>query len=478
MRKFKILIYTDSRGQHVPKGSEHTIYGKEISKDPRFDVTLCLCKMKWTTTLDFLEYLKKENIKSYDYDLIILHTGIVEHSPRHKKIALNSIYENKEYGIYDYKNFSNGIGGIVNQKKEIFDEIFGEEKMKEHLNSNLGVIYEEDETINMYSLEMLTKSLIPELKKIPNLIWISSNKIVPDWNGNYWKERPSNINIIEKYSEILAEELPWVIDLNKWDFEEVKKYTCDNMHLSEDGNNYIYKELMKIIEKKYNNRDTLVVMGNGPSMKKLDISDLRYFDCFGLNLAHRIFEEIAFYPKYYGCFDYKVIDCHRENFQKIIDEMPMSRYFFIRNYFNGDNFTYVNLKRLEKKETFERDESQIWDLGNSGSNACHIGIALGYKKIILVGVDCKYIDYLPEAEKQPNGGLKIIKTPETNPNYWFDSYQRIGDIYNVPKASVFHEPAWELLSKIALKNNISVINCSEGTSLKCFPIINLKKYLD
>lgn len=478
MREFKILIYTDSRGQHVPKGNTHVIYGKQIAKDKRFDVTLCLCKMKWTTTLDFLEYLKTQNIKSYDYDLIILHTGIVEHSPRHKETALNSIYENKSYGKYDYKDFLKRNGGIVNEKKDIFDEIFGEENMAKHLNDNLGIIYEGDETINMYSLNMLEDFLIPELKKIPNLIWISSNKIVPDWNGNYFKERPSNINIIEKYSEKMTEKLPWVIDLNKWDFEEVKRYTCDNMHLSKEGNDYIYNKLMEIIEKKYFNRDTLIVMGNGPSMKKLDISDLRYFDCFGLNLAHRIFDEISFYPKYYGCFDYKVIDCHKVSFQKLINEMPMSRYFFIRNYFKGDRFTYVNLNRLEKKQVFETDPSKIWDLGNSGANSCHIGIALGYKKIILVGVDCSYIDYLPESEKQPNGTLKIIKTPEKNPNYWFDSYQRIGDIYNVPNASKFHEPAWEMFSKLAPKNNITVINCSEGSSLTCFPLTTLKNYFN
>ena len=476
MRKLKILIYTDSRGQHVPKEDNHVIYGKKIAKDERFDVTLCLCKMKWTTTLDFLEYLKRENV--YNYDLIILHTGIVEHSPRHKKIALNSIYENKENGKYYYEDFSKRAGGIINEKKEIFDEIFGEENMKKHLETNLGVEYEDDETINMYSIEMLKNSLIPVLKKIPNLVWISSNKIVPDWNGNYFKQRPSNINLIEKYSEIMAKQLPWVLDLNIWNYEEVKMYTCDNMHLSKEGNEYIYTKLMEIIEKKYLHKDTLVVMGNGPSMKKLDISDLRYFDCFGLNLAYRIFEEISFYPKYYGCFDYKVIDCHKEKFQELIETMPMSRYFFIRNYFKGDKFTYVNLNRLEKKEVFEKDPSKIWDLGNSGANACHVGIALGYKKIILVGVDCKYIDYLPEAEKQENGTLKIVKTPEKNPNYWFDSYQRVGDIYNVPRADKFHEPAWELLSKIIKDNNIEVINCSEGSTLTCFPLKNLKEIIN
>ena len=196
MNKFKILIYTDSRGQHVPKGSSHMIYGKRIQEDPRFDVTLCLCKMKWTTTLDFLEYLETD---SDYYDLIILHTGIVEQSPRHQSIALNSLYRN-EKGPYDYANFSKTIGGIINQKKAIFDKVFGEIEMEKHLKTDLGVMYENEHTVNMYSLDMLQEKLIPRLKRIPNLVWISGNKIVPKWNGNYFKERPTNINLIEEYS--------------------------------------------------------------------------------------------------------------------------------------------------------------------------------------------------------------------------------------------------------------------------------------
>jgi hypothetical protein len=330
----------------------------------------------------------------------------------------------------------------------------------------------------MYSLEM-SKKLLEKLKKIPNLVWISSNKIVPGWNGNYFRERPKNIHLIEKYSDLFAKELPWVIDLNKWTFEEVKKYTCDNMHLSKEGNEYIYKELMKIINLKYKNLDTLVVMGNGASLKNVDINHLRYFDCFGLNMAHRIYDKLSFYPKYFGCFDFVVTKSHKENFQKIINEMPIKRFFFIKNLFSGDNFTYIKLNTRTKEKEFTKLENikNLWNFGNSGTNACHIGIALGYKKILLTGVDCNYIDFLPEAELQENKSLKIVKMPEKNPNYWFDYYQRVGDIYNIPNAKIYHQPAWELLSEMVKEKNIDVINCSEGSTLKCFPNSTINKEL-
>ena len=50
--------------------------------------------------------------------------------------------------------------------------------------------------------------------------------------------------------------------------------------------------------------------------------------------------------------------------------------------------------------------------------------------------------------------LKIIKTPKTNPNYYFDTYQRKGDIYNKPNTDKVHKNSWEDLRNIFLLYNI------------------------
>ncbi len=459
--RFKILIYTDSRGEHVPKTFNHTIYGEKIAQDKRLDVTLVLCRMKWTTTLDFLEYIQEKEIY---YDLIILHTGIVEHSPRKYRSCINDLYDNK--------NGSNSTKiRKINSKKYIFDRVFGENQMKDHLSNPMSDRYEGEYTNNMYSLDM-AHSLINRLKKIPNLVWISSNSIVKGWNGNYFRQRPDNISIVEEYSRLFVKELPWTIDLNDWSDLEVKLYTCDNMHLTEMGSNYLYDKLMKIIETKLRFKDTLVVMGNGPSLKKVDLNHLRYFDTFGLNLAYRIYDKIPFYPKYFGCFDYKVTDYHREQYQDMIDSWSIKHFYFVKPYFHSDKnkVTYISLDRSKKKSTNFTNKNNIgnmWDMGNSGTNACHVGIALGYKRIILVGVDCSYVK-LPESKLLQNNTLEIVETPIKNPNYWFDGYQQKGDIYNIPNADIFHQPAWEKLSVMGPKNGIKIINCSEGSTLNCF----------
>ena len=81
------------------------------------------------------------------------------------------------------------------------------------MHTNLNCDYEEDKTINMYSLEMAYKFVIPRLLDIPNLIWIGMNKIDVSWRGNYWKDRRKNIRIVEDYSRLFAKNFPCTLDL-------------------------------------------------------------------------------------------------------------------------------------------------------------------------------------------------------------------------------------------------------------------------
>jgi len=109
--------------------------------------------------------------------------------------------------------------------------------------------------------------------------------------------------------------------------------------------------------------------------------------------------------------------------------------------------------------------------GNTGANCCQTALCLGFKKIILVGVDCNYVEVVKEAKVINQGGtdrLQMAETPDDNPNYFFSDYNRKGDKYNIPRTNVFMEPAWEAFSKFAEKNKIDVVNCSSNSKLTCF----------
>lgn len=244
----KILIFTDSRGQHKPAGTNHEIFGERIKNEAKnIEVDLILCPMKWTTTLDFIEYIKNHDIS--DYNWIILYTGIVEWSPRPQKNAINDLYNNKNTeNLNNWHNNSRDYSKkIVNNKKNIFDDIFGEKEIKEYLEKPFEIKYENQSTINMYSLEMLKKNIAPEIRKIKNLIFINSNRILSDWEGDFKRGRPENISITHDYSDVFSSIFPSerLIDLRLWDKNEIKKYTCDNMHLTKEGSDWIMNKLIE-----------------------------------------------------------------------------------------------------------------------------------------------------------------------------------------------------------------------------------------
>lgn len=247
----RILIFTDSRGQHKPAGRSHDIFAERLAADPQFDVDIFLCPMKWTTTLDFLEQFPLDRLAQYDH--VILYTGIVEWSPRPAPSARIDLYDNQtttneenlSLNTCDYSK------KIVNNKKTIFDRVFGADAMEAYLSRPCETVYEGQSTINMYGLDMAQDKLIPILAKVTNLIFITANRFVPGWEGDFKRGRPANIAITERYSDLFASEfakagIP-LVDLREWSLDDVKLYTCDNLHLTERGSNYIYEKLMKLM---------------------------------------------------------------------------------------------------------------------------------------------------------------------------------------------------------------------------------------
>jgi hypothetical protein len=218
--KPRVLLYTDSRGINVQDCFNYLHYSTKLLYKCNIDAYLC--PHKWTTILDFIDLWKK--VDTTIYDCVILHLGVVDVSPRPQRSMLDVIYP---------------------QKKKIFDDVFGESTIQKYLHTDLNCEYESDHTINMYSLDMAEKNIIPRLQSIPNLIWIGINKVDKAWRGNYWKDRPQNINIIEDYSSLFSSKLPNSIDLlNLWKLEHIQHYTFDNIHPSKYGSDFIYNEII------------------------------------------------------------------------------------------------------------------------------------------------------------------------------------------------------------------------------------------
>lgn len=236
--------------------------------------------------------------------------------------------------------------------------------------------------------------------------------------------------------------------------------------------------------------DIFILMGNGPSLASVDFEKLRPHHTFGLNAAYRAYEKLNFWPKYFGCFDALVCGHHAPEFKKLILNSPIEKFFFInfddnkrpnfpepeiQNHpkFQRIDFRYRTNEEKKLDDILAAGFEPFMDMRTSGTNTIQCALLMGYRKILLLGCDANYVEYVDGAAKINNNPLKIVmdKTPNKNPNYWFDDYQQKGDVFNKPNLTVSQLPAWDKLAETLeyLKMPVDIINCSLQSNIKVFP---------
>lgn len=227
-KKKKLFIYTDSRGFEISKISNRkspfSSYLFFLIKNYNCDVFIC--PEKHTTIFDFLYTFSKH--RNTNYDFVIAHIGVVDFSPRPIS-TIKAILELKKIKIETCFN-------PLFYKKVINIKIYPEK----FLNEQTGSIVHSD----------FIDEIAEKFNKIKNLIWITCNPVDTNWRGNYSRDRPVNINIVNDKSIMMKELLNdniHLIDLTRFTKKEIHKYTCDNIHMSIEGMELIANELKKTL---------------------------------------------------------------------------------------------------------------------------------------------------------------------------------------------------------------------------------------
>jgi len=219
-RRPRLLVYTDSRGYEITrtrnKKNPFSSYAGHLIRE--YSVTYRIAPKRHTTILDFLDSFGDRTDR---FDAIILHCGIVDFSPRPRS-NLETVYRSK------WRTLSRFIPGDVLERNLA--------------QTDLGN-YEGEPTAPIYPIDAARHYVVPLLERIPNLVWIGPNRVLPSWRGNYRRDRPASMYIVEDFTALFAEALPNVIDLRSWTDAEIQRFTVDNIHLSQEGFRYLLSEL-------------------------------------------------------------------------------------------------------------------------------------------------------------------------------------------------------------------------------------------
>ncbi|NER01932.1 MAG: hypothetical protein F6K17_04405 [Okeania sp. SIO3C4] len=227
--------------------------------------------------------------------------------------------------------------------------------------------------------------------------------------------------------------------------------------------------------------EKIFVLGNGPSLKGFDFTKLNNAATIGMNAAYRHWEAIGWFPTYYCCMDLVVTESHKNSIYRLIQEQAKNG---IKMFFLRENIleTYPELVEYSSVFILERHRNSFSLLNlepiTTGSFSTLFSVLLGYKNIYLLGIDCNYVEFIPQAKSLEGTMLEVTENPDDNPNYFFAGYQQKGDRYNIPNPNPgLHFRSWVALQKHITTTSAKIFNCNPSSKLDIFPLVDLEDVL-
>ena len=222
--------------------------------------------------------------------------------------------------------------------------------------------------------------------------------------------------------------------------------------------------------------ETAFILGNGPSLAGVDLRALNSA-AFGMNAAYRYWREIDWRPSHYVCLDLVVGMSHRDAIAELIDEGRIGA-FLLR-----DNLVAALGERARSAKIVNFDSLSARDAMfdgvsiTTGSGAALWAATLGYRQLVMLGIDGRYKEIVEGAEKRDGNELEIVRTA-SNPNYFHDKYQQPGDRYNLPNPRPeLHVTAWREAGRNLLAAGARIYNGSPDSAVRCFPFIDAAAFM-
>lgn len=226
----------------------------------------------------------------------------------------------------------------------------------------------------------------------------------------------------------------------------------------------------------YIGQNTLAILGNGPSLRGFDFARLDGLATVGMNAAYRYWHQIGWYPTYYMCLDTVVTESHKAQIHELIQSSEDNGIllFLVRQTLVNN---YPELQHHPKVVVFDHYLESKYFTGiplTTGSLAPLFGAMLGYRRVCLLGIDLNYVQQIPEAGSVGGHALEIKNTPRSNPNYFFDDYQRQGDRYNVPDSLPdLHYQSWVAAKRRLDELGVDVVNGNPQSRVDLFDVVDV-----
>jgi len=207
------------------------------------------------------------------------------------------------------------------------------------------------------------------------------------------------------------------------------------------------------------------IIGNGPSLKTMDLSFLQNEYTIGLNRIYLLFEELGFKTDFLVSINRLVI----EQFSKELSSIDIYKLF---------NWKYRKHIKISNKTAFSVSRPGVMkeDLskgfygfhGTVTNVAIEFAYYLGFDEIILIGIDHNW--------KNKGDPDKQIKSDKNDSDHFHPDYFGKGVKWEVPNYKKM-EHGYDIANKFISSQNKIIVDATVNGNLKIFKRVKLESYL-
>jgi len=200
-----------------------------------------------------------------------------------------------------------------------------------------------------------------------------------------------------------------------------------------------------------------VILGNGPSLRKMDLSLLKDEFTFGLNRIYLMFNELGFETTYLIAVNRTVLDQFSNEILNT-DALKLLSWLY-----KGSNIPDIKTAFISVKPWKGIDGDILNGYSSNSGTVTTVAIEtaffMGFSEIILIGVDHSYVE-------KGTPGLTVI-SKDSDPNHFDPNYFGKGIIWQLPDL-IASENAYRKAKDLFENQDRSIIDATREGKLQVF----------
>ncbi len=228
----------------------------------------------------------------------------------------------------------------------------------------------------------------------------------------------------------------------------------------------------------HRDKERCFIIGNGPSLNRLDLKLLKDEITFGVNNIFLNFNKMGFKPTYYVAEDILVAEDRAQEINKLSGTVKFFPFYLSYCLKKDENTIYLNhcsfqCTKADRSRVFSLNPSEYTCGGFTVLYTClQLAFHMGFRKIYLLGVDLDYQEP-KDFHYKPEYNRTVITSTDQDPNHFHPDYFGKGYRWHKPDLDEMRESFREA-KKVYETYGRKIYNATAGGKLELFKRVDYK----